>query len=235
VPVSPRRSWRGTTAADRAADRRRRLIDAGFELFGTDGYARTSIDALCSAAGLSLRSFYELVHDREELMRLVWDEVVQETLDEVREAVSAFPMRTEVRLHAGLAAYVGHMTTDPRRARIVHLSGVGLSPGLERHRRRAIHAFADVITEEVEPLRGPRDSGDDRMLALAVVGAVNELLVEWLLQENPPDPDTIVSEAAALLLGSLALRGRQIELRDRPRAGAGRGGRGRTVDLSSAS
>jgi AcrR family transcriptional regulator len=231
VSASPRRNWRGTSASDRAADRRRRLVAAGFDLFGTDGYARTSIDALCSHAGLSLRSFYEVVHDREELMRLVWDDVVADTLRRVRAELATQPPDFEVRVPVGLAAYVDHMTEDPRRARIVHLSGVGLSPGLEKHRRRAIHAFADVIVEQVAVQMAARPANPARagtraqvqpedfaMLALATVGGVNELLVDWLLREDEVDPRQIITEATSLLLGAVAHRfgggGRVMDLRE---------------------
>jgi AcrR family transcriptional regulator len=219
VAVSPRRNWRGTSAPDRAADRRRRLVAAGYDLFGTEGYARTSIDALCSHAGLSLRSFYEVVHNREELMRLVWDDVVSDTLAEVREALTGQPADLQLRVETGIAAYVGHMTDDPRRARIVHLSGVGLSPGLEKHRRQAIQAFADVIVEQVGVGLSASAAGalpeEFGMLALATVGGVNELLVDWLLRDDAPPPQRIVAEATALLLGAVAYRrGRVMDLRE---------------------
>ena len=48
--VDPERTYRGITPAQRQAARRERLMDAGLELFGTVGYARTSIRAVSAAA-----------------------------------------------------------------------------------------------------------------------------------------------------------------------------------------
>ena len=45
------RDYDGKTAAERIAERRERLIDAGVELFGERGYAATSIRSVLPAVG----------------------------------------------------------------------------------------------------------------------------------------------------------------------------------------
>ena len=50
---APRRGYGGRSAAERRAERRERLLAAGLELFGTRGYAATSIERLCAAASVS--------------------------------------------------------------------------------------------------------------------------------------------------------------------------------------
>src|SRR3954468_8883804 len=44
----PARVYGGRSAADRRAERRERLLAAGLELIGNDGYAATSIEKLCA-------------------------------------------------------------------------------------------------------------------------------------------------------------------------------------------
>ena len=67
------RTWRGQTIEERQAERRDRLIEAGIELFGTQGYAATSVKAICTEAGLTERYFYETFNDREDLLSEVYD------------------------------------------------------------------------------------------------------------------------------------------------------------------
>ena len=51
------RDYDGKTAAERIAERRERLIDAGVELFGERGYAATSIRSVLQQSGLRDRYF----------------------------------------------------------------------------------------------------------------------------------------------------------------------------------
>jgi len=73
APMPAGQRYGGRTADERRAERRERLLDAGLELFGTQGYANTSIEALCSATRLNPRYFYESLKTREELLRAVYD------------------------------------------------------------------------------------------------------------------------------------------------------------------
>jgi AcrR family transcriptional regulator len=52
------RSYGGESANDRLARRRRQLLDAGLELFGTTGYRATTVRQLCREARVSDRYFY---------------------------------------------------------------------------------------------------------------------------------------------------------------------------------
>lgn len=64
---APRR-YRGITASERRAQTRERLLEAGLELFGTQGYADTSIRAVSTAASMNSRYFYESFSSREDLL-----------------------------------------------------------------------------------------------------------------------------------------------------------------------
>ncbi len=51
------RLYRGISPSERRAQRRERLLEAGLQLFGTDGYADSSIRAVCTQASLNSRYF----------------------------------------------------------------------------------------------------------------------------------------------------------------------------------
>ena len=89
------RPWRGQSPQERREARRRRLLDAALELFGTTGYAATSLTALCAQAGVSPRHFYELYAGREPLMADLYDEIVLETARLVDEAYAAAPLTAD--------------------------------------------------------------------------------------------------------------------------------------------
>jgi AcrR family transcriptional regulator len=202
--VGATRRYGGRTADERRAQRRRQLLDAGLELLGTAGYATTTIDQVCAAARVSLRAFYEAFPGREALLRAVYDEVVEHGLDQVRAAVESAPDEPEARLRRGLDAFLHAMLDDPRRARVQTVETVGVSPELTAHRRGVIHLYVDLVAAEAgryvaDGRVPPRDL---RLTALALVGGVNELVVDWVhtAPAERPAIDHVVAELVAMYL-----------------------------------
>ncbi len=201
-PPARGRPWRGQSPQERREARRRRLLDAALELFGTTGYAATSLTALCAQAGVSPRHFYELYSGREPLMADLYDEIVLETARLVDEAYGAAALTASARICAGLAAAITHQTDDPRRARILHLEAVGVSPWLEQHRRRVIAMFAEGTARQYRLLveDGQLVDRPFGQVATALIGAFDELLVHWLLTEPRTPPQDLLPVAAEVFL-----------------------------------
>jgi AcrR family transcriptional regulator len=179
------RDYRGMSAAERRADRRERLVAAAYTLFADPGFRRTTIERLCATARISNRAFYECFASREDLMRAVYERCVDETLISVNQAIDKASQRRDDRIVAGIGEYVRFVTADPRRARIMHvdvLCGV---------RQQTITAFTKIIERFVDklPERLPLDL---HLLALASVGAITELLIEWVLTTPPPPAEELV-------------------------------------------
>ena len=202
------RPWRGQSPQERRDGRRRRLLDAALELFGTIGYAATSLTALCADAGVSPRHFYELYPGREQLMADLYDEIVLETAALVRQAHAAAPLTAEDRISAGLRAAIAHQTDDPRRARILQLEAIGVSPWLEQHRRGVIAMFAEATDEQYRLLVADGQMVDRpfRQVSTALIGAFDELLVHWLLTEPRTPPQDLLPVAAEVFLSVFAGR-----------------------------
>jgi AcrR family transcriptional regulator len=175
------RTWRGQTAEERQADRRERLIEAGIELFGTRGYANTPVKAICEEAGLTERYFYEAFADREALLTAVYDILIADCAKATVEAIEAAGDDLIDSMSAGLRAFAHQLTKDPRRARIQEIESVGVSEALEARRRDAIHAFADLIADRVRAAGEVRDGLSIDVIALGLVGLVNEQLIDFVL------------------------------------------------------
>jgi AcrR family transcriptional regulator len=83
------RDYDGKTAAERVAERRARLVDAGIELFGEHGYAGTSIRAVLRQAGLRDRYFGESFADLDALLAAAYGQLIDEELAACRAAIGA--------------------------------------------------------------------------------------------------------------------------------------------------
>src|ERR1700676_2886142 len=84
----PSRLYRGVSPSERRAQRRDRLLQAGLEVFGTNGYAASSIRAICAEASLNSRYFYESFSGREELLYHVYTDIVHEIASAVLTATA---------------------------------------------------------------------------------------------------------------------------------------------------
>jgi AcrR family transcriptional regulator len=203
--VATGRRYAGQAAEERRAERRRRLLDAAVELFGTRGYAATTIEALYTEARLAPRHFYEQFAGREELLRAVYDETIEAVRAAVAEARETAPRDVRGRVQTILAAFAGAMLTDPRRARIAYREVPGTSPLLDRHARGVVRGFAAVVQQEAEAaarleLLPDRDYG---LTAMLLVGGTNAILLDWLSDEHRAPIERVLDELAGAFVAVL--------------------------------
>jgi AcrR family transcriptional regulator len=196
------RSYRGMSAEQRLADRRERLMTAAYTLYAKPGFAATTIERLCSEARISNRAFYECFGGREELLQALHERCVEESLAVVAKALDEAPASIEGRARAGIRAYIEFATADWRRARIMHVEVRRSGDVLAVSRQRAVDAFARLVQDATAdfPQAVPVNP---RLLALGVVGALQELLIEWLLSEEQPEIDELVAAAVHIFNRSL--------------------------------
>jgi AcrR family transcriptional regulator len=198
---APRRRQRrilGLDERQRQTERRRLLLDAALELFGTRGYADTSIERLCQTAGIGTNSFYELYPNKEAVMVGLYGQVTARFRQAVADEYLAHrddpdPIRPLV------SAFVHEAVDDPRVARVAFIEAAGISANVEEQRRRTRNDFVDGLQTIGGDIRQaqlgsatapPHDvpGPSPRRNAVAVVGAIVETTVDWLLD---PDPDPI--------------------------------------------
>ena len=170
------RDYDGKTAAERVTERRDKLIEAGFELFGQHGYAGTSIRAVLRQSGLIDRYWTENFADLDSLLAAVYDRLIDEELAACRAAIAATSGRSEA-ARAMIDTLAGFLEDDPYRARI-HLSEVLSGGPVSRgQRRKGFYKLAQLVADLL-PATG--DSRQRLMLGVAVVGAADEYLRAWL-------------------------------------------------------
>jgi AcrR family transcriptional regulator len=185
------RLYRGVDPSERRARRRERLLDAGLDVFGTHGYAGSSIRTLSAAASLNSRYFYESFSDREDLLYFVYKRIVSEVAAAVVE-VTTREETIEQQAYEGLRAAWTILTEDPRKARVLALEVVGVSDRLERFRRENRHAFADILLQNAQPITGDLLRLDPVLTARSLMGAVLDLLVDWINGDLDATVDEIV-------------------------------------------
>jgi AcrR family transcriptional regulator len=213
------RPYAGHSVKERKAQRRARLLDAGLALFGTRGYASTSIEAICSKAGVTARHFYEQFASREDLLLEVYEWVIDRTRKAVVTALHRSHSTPRHRVTAGLEAYVHAVLDDPRNARIACVEVVGASARVERRRRKTIYEIASLIEAQAHALadQGRVARRDFSLTAMAMAGACNELVTDAIMRPTPPPTSALVDALVRLFLAVIAAAQPESPPKRRPR------------------
>jgi AcrR family transcriptional regulator len=195
-----RRGYGGRSAAQLQLERRARLVASGLDLFATHGYAHCRIEQLCAQAKVTTRHFYEEFESREALLAAVYDMVIAHTRTAVLTALQNAEDGAENRIKKAIKAFVHAYTDNPRYARIACIEVVGVSEDMARKRRAVIHEFAQVIETYANFLAstGALPERNYHLPCVAMVGAVNELMSEWLTVDHPPSVDELTDELLRL-------------------------------------
>ncbi|WP_314174795.1 TetR/AcrR family transcriptional regulator [Streptomyces winkii] len=199
--------YAGKAASERHAERRRRFLDAALQLFGAGpGYGSTTVAALCVAAGLSTRQFYEEFRSLEDVLAALHLQVNDWSEGAVVEALA----RTEgqpaaERYSSVFRAYAASLAEDPRRMRITFTEIVGVSPRMDEQRLARRARWVDLIRTEAAAAvqRGEAADRDYSIAAAAFIGSVNGLLHDWGAGWVDATLDEVVDELVRLLLALL--------------------------------
>ncbi|MCM6778265.1 TetR/AcrR family transcriptional regulator [Nocardia sp. CDC159] len=202
-----RRHYAGRSAEERAGQRRARLLTAALALYGTRGYAGTSIEQLCSAASISTRSFYDEMGSRENLLIALADDITGRAaaaaLTELRTAAEA-PIAE--RIARGFRAYLEVTCRTPESARVCYIEVVGVSDAVEGWRREWRRRIGELLRSEAERAvaRGEARPRDYRLFAVAVIGAVNSLAQELARGDQDREPAPTLDEICSEIIDFVA-------------------------------
>ena len=205
--------FKGISAAARRSERRHRLVEAAFQIAGTEGAGELGVGRVCLHAGLTKRYFYESFATLTELRSAVVDHaiaVMSERVDPFRPAGPGVPPQ------AWLEAFVGALVDDECLARVLlaETHGGALSPFRHQIIQVAIAGMAPPESDPQADLRA-------RIVAYAQIGTLSELCLAW-------HQGRLAMERTALVdaLADLFVRIDSAEGSTDPAPGAGRVSRG---------
>src|ERR1700752_823804 len=140
------RDYNGKTAAERIAERRERLIDAGVELFGERGYAATSIRSVLEQSGLRDRYFGESFADLDSLLAAVYSRLIDEEIAGCTAAIDKTNGGAE-----GARALIDTITRsyakNPGKARIKSREILSGGPVAHEQRRAGLRRLAQLVAD----------------------------------------------------------------------------------------
>jgi AcrR family transcriptional regulator len=178
--TSGARPYGGKSAEVRRAERRRRLLESAFEIWGEQGWAAVTVRGVCAHSGVHDRYFYENFADRDAVLVEVWDQVIAEILELLMSVIAETPSPDPGTLiRAGVPIVIDGFAADPRRARIAFGDHAG-NAALAQRRRDDLDTLAVLGMATARPYLPPDNDGTDLRIGLIIgLGGVGELVTSW--------------------------------------------------------
>ncbi|OCB49794.1 transcriptional regulator [Mycobacterium vulneris] len=192
------RGYGGVSAADRRTERRSKLLTAGRQIWGESGITEVTVRAVCTAAGLTSRYFYEQFPSRDALLFAISDDVRDQLLTALVNAGVGDPGSLTDKLRSALTAFLDIIAADPHIHRIA-TGDVSSVPGLAEHRTHILDMITGLIVRHAPDVLPSATPGPDELRrgAQFMVGGVNQIIEAWLADPTET-PEELAAECADL-------------------------------------
>lgn len=200
--VQPSGRYGGSSAAERSAGRRERLMATALQLLGTAGWSGTTVRSVCAHAKLNPRYFYESFADLDDLVVAVFDAVSLDVTRALLAAAAAAPPGDPQRAaRDAIGTFVRAVTDDPRVARVLFVEALG-NEALARRRLDGMHEMWRILAAFGRGYYGREDDEDPiaDVAAALLVGGATELLIAWLDGRLALTREQLIDDLAALFV-----------------------------------
>lgn len=198
-----------TPGADAGAgaggEHRARLLDGMARAVATKGYADTTIADIVREASVSRRTFYEHFADKAGCLIALYEVASGSAIAVLRAAIDPHSA-WQAQVEQAMGAYLGVLSRNPVLLRTLFIEILGLgAPGLAA-RRRANQQLVDLMLDVVNNRPGERlrKKPLQPAMAMAVVGGINEMVLQAIEQERVGDLQSLVEPASALLRAAIS-------------------------------
>ncbi|UUO02632.1 TetR/AcrR family transcriptional regulator [Mycolicibacterium novocastrense] len=192
MPSGQRRGrWSGVPLQDRQMLRRDELIAAGVGLLGAVEGPSLTVRAVCRAAGLTERYFYESFADRDEFVRAVYDDVCARAMSTLTSAETP---------RDAVERFVALMVDDPTRGRVLLLAPAS-EPVLTRSGAEWMPSFIELLQRKLTRITDPDRAA---MVATGLIGALTALFTAYLNGRLAATREHFIDYCVEMLLGRVS-------------------------------
>ena len=183
---------------------RDRILRAALEVFAQKGYHRALVDDIVRVSGTSKGAVYHHFPNKEALFLALVADFAGRLAEAVAAAIGSAEGalgKVEAALTAGLETFARHREL----AQILLLESVSLGPAYQVKRLEVHDRFGSLIQAHLDQAvaEGSIPRLDTRVATLAWLGALSEVVVQWLCRGSPDLLTEAVPALAPLLLRSI--------------------------------
>jgi AcrR family transcriptional regulator len=193
------RNYAGEDAIFRAKQRREKLFQAGLVCFGSLGYAKTTIKAICKQAELTERYFYESFKNKEALMQVVYSHLMDSLMAELKEIAIANRSEPDLALSLMTRHSFAVLKEKKYRAQVQLFEILGVSEALDVLYQEKVRLMTQSVKDVWEMLfPSLKNAQISPVYFSAIVGAHWQISNEWVLSGYREDIDQLVHAFKAI-------------------------------------
>jgi AcrR family transcriptional regulator len=187
---------------------RQRLLDAAEQVFAERGYHGAVVDDIIRASDSSKGGFYFHFPNKQAIFLALIDALVPKLAVAVDRAIAA-ESDPVAQLGAALRTLLDTFSRHRRLSKILLVEAVGLGHGFDDKLMRTRGYFAAMIQGYLDRAvaSGAIAPMDTETASWVWLGAINEIVVRWLVTGQPSRLDDIALTLQALLLRSVGVDG----------------------------
>jgi TetR/AcrR family transcriptional regulator, fatty acid metabolism regulator protein len=192
-----------TATRDKDATRRR-LLDAAEQVFAEKGYHGAVVDDIIRASDSSKGGFYFHFPNKQGIFLALIDALVPKLATSVERAIAG-ESDPVAQMDAALRTVLETFSRHRRLSKILLVEAVGLGHGFDEKLMQTRSYFAAMIQGYLDRavVAGAIAPLDTETASWAWFGAINEIVVRWLVTGKPERLEQILPQLRALLLHSV--------------------------------
>jgi AcrR family transcriptional regulator len=182
------------------SEHRHRLLEGMAQAVASKGYPDTTIADIVKEASVSRRTFYEQFDAKADCLIALYEAASHNALKVLQGAVDP-ALDWQAQVEKAMNAYLGCLAQNPVLLRTLFVEILGLgAPGLAA-RRRVNEEIAQVILKIINSGEGSRKlkAPLSPAMAMAIVGGINELVLEFIEQDRVKDLPQLVQTSSELV------------------------------------
>lgn len=198
IPQDMTRILQETDDAD--ATHRQRLMEGMAHAVAAKGYADTTITDIVREAAVSRRTFYEYFAAKADCLIALYEAASLNALKVLRDAID--PARDwDAQIDSAMTAYLECLSQNPVLMRTLFIEILGLGADGLAARRRVNEEIATFMLTVINapPGKGQQRTPLTRDMAMAIVGGINELVLDAIERERIGQLQSIVKPAIQLV------------------------------------
>ncbi len=186
--------------------RRRQLLDAAIESFGSKGYHQAQVSDIIEHAGVARGTFYLHFKGKREIFDAIMEELFEKVQAEVRslprEAVDQIPDQ----IKGNIGRVMGLLLDQPMLAQLLVNAAVGTDQEQDERLRVFYGQLLDLIQRGLKQGQemGFVRQANNKVLSISLFGSVKEVLYQSLLGTEELQRTAMIEEIYQLVLHAVA-------------------------------
>jgi AcrR family transcriptional regulator len=185
---------------------RDRILAAAVDVFARKGYHGAGVEDIVQASGTSKGAFYHYFPSKQGIFLTLMDDLAALVEQGVETAIGS-EHGAMGKVEAALQVVVESAAAQRDLAKILLVEAVGLGPEFEQKRLEIHSRFARVIQRHLDRAvkEGDIPGQDTALVSQAWIGALNEIISQWLVSGRKQLPGQL-PELRSLLLRSIGAK-----------------------------